>query len=183
MTINKNSDIATTQFVYNTINSRLTILMSNAAAQTVLKLVAPIPSWCGFYGNEPNKLLTGSNGLSLNNGIQATNELDLTTPNVIFLRFNDGASPALNIDNLITAKGSSQNLRNILARIQLNQPPNAIVFNNSALRSTTNYLQIPDTYSTRILTTMHFEWIDEYNNPIDFNGVEHTMLLRIFVSS
>ena len=116
-------------------------------------------------------------------GILATNELDLTTPNVIFLRFTDGNNPALNIDNLITAKILSQNLKNILARVQLNQPPNAIVFNNSGFRSTTNYLQIPDTYGTRVLTTMHFEWIDEYNNPIDFNGVDHTMLLRVFVTS
>ena len=111
----------------------------------------------------------------------ATYDLNLTNPNTAFLSYQDDAIPSMNIQNLVIPRNpQTVTVSNILARVQLCAPPSSVVFSAASARDTTNYLQIPDSYKSRNIKQMTFTWTDENGNLIDFGGMDHSFLLRVF---
>ena len=182
--------------ITNPLQSSTSLTLNVCPAPTTvtgLSAPVPIPTWSGFAGQYSGTFSTlgydyySINSLTSTGTLQACNVLDLEqVPNIAFLRLTDTSQSVPSQMTMVFPSGVPTSMVNILARVQLNQPQNALVFNAYSARDTINYIQYTNPSSStftagRNWARIHVELIDTNGNYIDFNGANHTFLLRVLV--
>jgi hypothetical protein len=184
------TSLASVTFVYSPLTDKLVIEHLADALLSVKVVsqggVAP-PAWSGYKGDSRDAY-SPLVDLNTNNPMFVPFEsINLTTPTVAFLRISclnsqsdvPMTSDSINVQNIKFPKYLNSHLNNIVARVQLSSPSMSLVFNQYHSYDTFFYFQIPESYPAWTLERMQVEWLDELGNLIDFNGVEHSFMLRV----
>jgi hypothetical protein len=180
----------TIAFIYDNTLDRLVIIHDpSATANISVKMVSgmyAIPEWIGFSGTSQDAYSTtqtySTTGYKM---FVPENSVDLSVANVAFLRISCiGANVIMNtmeVQNIHFPMFMNSHLTNVIARVQLNVPPSAIIFNSYSARDTCFYLQIPESYRPWNMYQIRVQWTDENGNILDFNGEDHSFMLRLMV--
>jgi len=186
--LTNNPKLANLAFVYVESLDKLYITHDADATLALAVSVAPvltslsIPEWTGFTGIG-DAYVAATTTLGWKQFVPQ-NVCDLSIPNVAFLRVScfapsSSVASVINVQNIHFPKFLNSNLTNVIGRIQLSGPPTSVVFNTYMARDTCLYFEIPATYSAWTLNQLLVQWCDERGQLINFNGVEHTFLLRV----
>ena len=86
----------------------------------------------------------------------------------------DGENYLYILNGILAGVSSSSQVRDIFAKILLNSAPGSVVF-NTFVSSIKNFNDAP----LLKITELEFAFVDKYNNPYNFHGIDHSMTFEV----